>query len=63
MELRFNELTDRQQDQARAMFIDAGTVRDNYWYYVDACGSVMCRNKVSQSPFEHHVEDEGLDNN
>lgn len=55
MHLRFHELTDRQRQQARAYFLDAGTVRDRYWYEVGHINDVVCRNA---DPGDPNVDDE-----
>lgn len=42
--LRYWQLTQPQRDQARAMFLDAGT-GDGYWYELGQDGNVLCRNR------------------
>lgn len=58
MWLRYSELSDAQRNQARARFLDAGTMRDNYWYEVGgASGTLICRNR---NP-EESLDDEMID--
>jgi len=47
MQLRYQELTDKQRAEARAMFLDAGSGRDDYWYVTSYTGGILCRNSNS----------------
>ena len=49
MHLRFDELSPRQQEQARARFFNAGTARDDYWYEI-CFGDVLCRTRNNPAP-------------
>lgn len=59
IDLRFEELTDKQRDSAREKYPDAGTCRDNYWYTV-SMGFIMCRNPITKPSGDFYNEDEGL---
>lgn len=48
--LRFHELTDRQRAEARARFLDAGTIHDDYWYELTSDGHVLCRTRIKKEP-------------
>ena len=57
-QLKFHELSERQQAQARSRFIDAGSPRDNYWYELSFTNDILCRNREHPEPGD--VLDEGL---
>lgn len=59
MQFSYSQLSDKQREQARAMFLDAGSGRDNYWYETGYDGNVLCRNRDRQEPGD--VENEGLE--
>ena len=58
MWLRFCELSEKQQRQARQSFLDAGTVRDNYWYEINYMGRLECRTKNVEHTEDYQLIDE-----
>ncbi len=41
----YQQLSAVNQERASAMFVDAGP-DDQYWYELDLCGKILCRNKM-----------------